>query len=720
MPQRHVGVKTTASRLQGHVKSHSRQTRQFCSRSRHSRYTIEFFVLLSSAYYFHDAAVLAVSSEGGSVCEDDWRSRSCEILDVLCMQGVLMEYHSLQVIKSNTNSSSSFERFSCRRRPFLMVCAFSDWQLGDVSTIQARCCMKSSRSFTRRRPLRRLRPRVFIERAEADVARVERIRAPPHTPARVTYRRGSPTNADHVEINRQAPSHSPWRHEWSDDVCVPCRLLHQSFEEVTFPASEDEEWEPSARNSCVPLRPSTGGCPVFVMLPLDTVWITTDQDKSISFVRKEKALELALQTFKRAGVEGVMVDIWWGIVERNGPRDYDFTAYKRLFRMISDAGLKIQAVLSFHAAGSNVGDTCKIPLPQWLLSIGEENPDIFYTDKDRFRNKECLSLGCDEEPIFHGRTAVGIYKEFSSAFVNTFRGLVGTVITEITVGLGPAGELRYPSYPEGDGRWRFPGVGEFQCYDKYMLKSLSEAAQRIGHPEWGKGGPHDAGHYNAYAWDTGFFKHWGRFQSEYGEFFLSWYSDRLIEHAERVLGAISEVLGKAGERKASRSISRPYGGCWMHEFESACHLGVKLAGVHWWFNTNSHAAELTAGYYNTRFRNGYDKIIESLKRFDVHVSFTCVEMRDCDHPPEAACSPQGLLAQIIDSCHRHRVHLTGENALQRYDRYAFGRILESAFGENSRAGTLDQITFLRMADRMFDNWGSFQTFLDQMKGTPLM
>ncbi len=35
--------------------------------------------------------------------------------------------------------------------------------------------------------------------------------------------------------------------------------------------------------------------------------------------------------------------------------------------------------------------------------------------------------------------------------------------------MGPAGELRYPSYPEGDGRWRFPGVGEYQCYDKYML-----------------------------------------------------------------------------------------------------------------------------------------------------------------------------------------------------------------------------------------------------------
>lgn len=452
------------------------------------------------------------------------------------------------------------------------------------------------------------------------------------------------------------------------------------------------------------------------MLPLDTVWVTTENGRTVSFLKKEKALKLALHTFKRAGVEGVMVDVWWGICERRAPRDYDFTAYKRLFRMVSDAGLKIQAVLSFHAAGSNVGDTCKIPLPEWLLEIGNSNPDIFYTDKQGFRNRECLSLGCDNERIFHRRTPVEMYKDFSAAFVNTFRGLVGSVITEVTVGLGPAGELRYPSYPEGDGRWRFPGVGEFQCYDKYMLKSLREAAARVGRPEWGHGGPHDAGNYNSHSWDTGFFHHWGSFQSDYGDFFLSWYSKMLIQHGERVLGAVSEVLGKAGERKTSRSITRPFDGCWMYDFAPACHLGVKLAGVHWWFNTNSHAAELTAGYYNSRCRNGYDKIIESLKRFDVHLSFTCVEMRDCDHPPEAACSPQGLLAQVIDSCQRYGVRLAGENALQRYDDYALGRIMESAFGANSRAGALDQITFLRMADRMFDNWGVFQAFLDQMKG----
>ena len=220
------------------------------------------------------------------------------------------------------------------------------------------------------------------------------------------------------------------------------------------------------------------------MLPLDTVTVIEKQGKAESQLLKEKELRHALDRFKRTGVHGVMIDIWWGIAERDGPKIYDFSAYRKLFQMIAEADLKLQAVMSFHAAGSNVGDTCEIPLPKWVLDIGYENPEIFYTDKQGHRNEEYLSLGCDEEPIFHGRTPVDIYRDFVDAFANEFQSMFGDVITEITVGLGPAGELRYPAYPEGDGRWTFPGVGEFQCYDAYMLASLRRAALEAGHEEW--------------------------------------------------------------------------------------------------------------------------------------------------------------------------------------------------------------------------------------------
>ncbi len=71
--------------------------------------------------------------------------------------------------------------------------------------------------------------------------------------------------------------------------------------------------------------------------------------------------------------------------------------------------------------------------------------------------------------------------------------------------------------------------------------------------------------------------------------------------------------------------------------------------------------------------------------------------------------------QVIECSDRWGVPLSGENALQRYDGYAFDRIAESAFGRNARAGRLEKLTFLRMGDLMFDNWDAFSSFLKRMR-----
>ena len=81
---------------------------------------------------------------------------------------------------------------------------------------------------------------------------------------------------------------------------------------------------------------------------------------------------------------------------------------------------------------------------------------------------------------------------------------LSTSIDEVVVGAGPCGELRYPSYLEANG-WRFPGIGEFQCYDRRALGSLAQAAAEAGHPEWGTGGPCDAGVYHDCPAATSFF-----------------------------------------------------------------------------------------------------------------------------------------------------------------------------------------------------------------------
>lgn len=66
----------------------------------------------------------------------------------------------------------------------------------------------------------------------------------------------------------------------------------------------------------------------------------------------------------------------------------------------------------------------------------------------------------------HAPARVQVYADFMMSFRAEFDGLLRqSVVSEIQVGLGPAGELRYPSYPETHG-WRFPGIGEFQVREE--------------------------------------------------------------------------------------------------------------------------------------------------------------------------------------------------------------------------------------------------------------
>lgn len=49
-----------------------------------------------------------------------------------------------------------------------------------------------------------------------------------------------------------------------------------------------------------------------------------------------------LKLLKSAGVDGVMVDCWWGIVEANQPHEYNWSGYKHLFQIVRQLKLKLQ------------------------------------------------------------------------------------------------------------------------------------------------------------------------------------------------------------------------------------------------------------------------------------------------------------------------------------------------------------------------------------------
>jgi beta-amylase len=116
---------------------------------------------------------------------------------------------------------------------------------------------------------------------------------------------------------------------------------------------KDKKWEKIHTSSVTHNHDGDSNrVPVFVMLPLDTVTMGGKLNKA-------RAMNASLMALKSAGVEGVMVDAWWGLVEKDGPMKYNWEAYAELVQMVQKHGLKLQIVMSFHQCGGNVGDSCR-------------------------------------------------------------------------------------------------------------------------------------------------------------------------------------------------------------------------------------------------------------------------------------------------------------------------------------------------------------------------
>jgi len=424
---------------------------------------------------------------------------------------------------------------------------------------------------------------------------------------------------------------------------------------------------------------------VFVMLPLD-------------FALESRALSPSqfhqrLRRLADIGVRGVMVDVWWGLCEPQ-PEVYDFSKFVDLADQCKSLSLEMQAVMSFHQCGGNVGDSVYIPLPSWAVEIGNEHR-VWFVDREGRLNREYISFGADYDPIFHGRTALDVYRDYIQAFESAMGDRMGSVVSEIQVGVGPCGELRYPSYRMEEGLWKFPGIGEFQCFDRYLLADLKAAANDAGRPEWGTP-PEQTGSYNSQPQETQFFRNkedGGSWVEDGSRFFANWYSDRMIRHGEAIIASAAQVANK---------------------YNGKVSLACKVAGIHWWYGTQSHAAEMAAGYNNAGHDDTYDKIAKMLKKYDVIFDFTCLEMYNLDQPESARCEPENLVRQVLTAVARHGLRFAGENALPRYDQKAYQKI-ENVYKEAGSMGIA--FTYLRFTDDLFRWWNfwTFSSFVQRMK-----
>ncbi len=364
-----------------------------------------------------------------------------------------------------------------------------------------------------------------------------------------------------------------------------------------------------------------------------------------------------LAVAKHIGVDGVSVDVWWGLVEKSADQQFNWQYYDDIFADITAAGLNIIPIMAFHQCGGNVGDDCDIPLPTWIwqhyVAQGLSSDDLQYKSEFGNHSVETVSLWADTRVTQQ-------YVEFMQAFASRYAALAGN-ITEINISMGPAGELRYPSYNSHDmGRTAYPSRGGFQAYSSLAIADFRQAMQQKYR---------QLAVLNT-AWQTRltgfeqimppadgdvFIQSGAHSNTQYGRDFIAWYHQALLAHGARMLD--SALLAFDGS---------------MANIE----LGFKIPGIHWKIaapDNSQRSAELAAGLittaepYSVENGFGYHSIIGLAARYNsaarpVVLHFTALEM--IDKPTAADYSmAQSLVHWVGAEAARQQVAVKGENAL---------------------------------------------------------
>lgn len=415
-----------------------------------------------------------------------------------------------------------------------------------------------------------------------------------------------------------------------------------------------------------------------------------------------ETFEAQLRQLKESGVTAISTDLWWGLVEGERHGKYDWSYYDRVVALLNRLGLQWVPILSFHRAGGNVNDDYDKTLPLWLWgSLLENNEqiesvkDLQYVSETGSASREYVSLWADD-------LVMPYYKKFMEAFKNHYK-YDDALIDEINISMGPAGELRYPSYNSHD--WGdYPNRGTLQCFSRLAKEdwlnhlenkykdvvllnetfgssyvSFSEVI--MPDPDW-------------------LFSEQRYIKNKLAVEFLTWYHLALMQHGKRVLDCALEVFD-SGQLKMVP-------------------LGIKIPGIHWAISdpTMPRVAEVTAGLIavhpdlNSTNQQEYSNLLKELltvsTKFRTVVHFTCLEMINKDY--EGYSRAQDLVDWMGEAAADYGVSLMGENALS-YELHG-----DQGWGQMERALTKDKgydgLTLLRMQD--FFGWETLP--LDRLKG----
>ncbi|MFL9592131.1 family 14 glycosylhydrolase [Aeromonas schubertii] len=389
---------------------------------------------------------------------------------------------------------------------------------------------------------------------------------------------------------------------------------------------------------------------------------------------------------RRLGVTAISTDIWWGLVEGRQPGLFDWSYYDRLVELLERQQMRWVPILSFHQAGGNVNDDFTQTIPLWLWgALLARNPELGsvrelqYVSETGDASMEYLSLWADEWVLPY-------YRAFMEAFREHYQNRAA-LMAEINVSLGPAGELRYPSYNAHD--WgNYPNRGTLQCYSELAradwCRHLARRYQDIRVLNYTFGTHHETFEAIPLPQADLLFENRAYQHSAWGREYLGWYHDALVSHGRRITDCALAVFDE------------PH---W-----SRVPIGIKIPGIHWEIGDphQPRVAEITAGLLRPHPTMGphnqreyvqlLDALVPAEQRGRVVVHFTCLEMQN--RPYEGYSQAADLVGWFAAAAHELGIRLMGENALagELYGETGW-RQMEKALAETPGFGGL---TLLRM------------------------
>ncbi len=397
---------------------------------------------------------------------------------------------------------------------------------------------------------------------------------------------------------------------------------------------------------------------LFINLPLNLREFVENKEHQMDFIKD----------LRQAGAKGVIADVWWSEVETE-PEIYDFSTYSKLLSLAKHQEFKIQFILSFHRSSSN---EFILDLPSWIMDRKQDG--FFFKDLNGTQSTDYISFFADNSRVFPVssnssklRTPLEMYQKFGSMFKNEFQDDIGEdkTITKIIVGVGPHGQMRYPTYREK--QTDFCHTGNFQIFDQNALNeiitsknhetkqelSFSDEILKIKFTDQFR--EKKCSSNNSLKEDCGFItisekecKSMGccwtqnyTFNNEPRCFYpnsstdnkiIQWYHETLVNHTENLMKIYRDIF--PSEK-----------------------LYIKVPSIHWFSNTNSRIAEITSGLLNGQ-SNDYDYLFELVKKYDFGIVFGGLGI-----PANSYCKsePKKKLHLFKHLAEYYEVELIGEN-----------------------------------------------------------